>query len=100
MNMETAQDITAMYCRDRRPMDAIRTLRRETDCQLLAAKNYLELYGSNGEAALYKKLCEDYVQDKRSLLEAAHVEIRRLQKYAAQLEAEIDLEENEGDSVA
>lgn len=91
MEIDTARDISRLMCFHASPkvVQSIKMLRADTNMGLIDAKNYLEMHATFGEDALFKKLCEDFVKDKRDLLHAARLERKRLKEYIDQLEAEI-----------
>lgn len=92
MDINGAKTIAQCAC-NRRLIDAIKYLRMESSMGLINAKAYLEEHRAGGEDALYNKLCEDFVQDKRDLLYRARNDRTLLDKYIQQLEAEIAQEE-------
>lgn len=92
MNLDTAKEIVRIQCTTRRLIEAIKLFRYETGFGLIAAKQYLEDYRPGDEDALLKKLCADFVKDKKDILIEARAELVRQMKIVDNLEREIALE--------
>lgn len=94
MDISTATEITRVMCQTRRKIEAIKILRADTKMGLIQAKDYLEVYSKDGsdDKALFKQLCDDFVQNKADLLILLVAEQRQLESRIAELMREISEE--------
>jgi hypothetical protein len=95
MTPDEAKEIASLWFGPHGPrkIDAIKRFRYHSASGLQEAKHYLEKAGRDGQEALVKKLCDDYVQNKQDLLDQAREDRRKLDLYINQLEEELYLEE-------